>query len=201
MSSITDICNLALRHLGISKEIANVTTEQSAEAKACRRFYDDTRKSVLADYSWPFATRIAALNLVETDPNEEWNYSYRYPTGCLFIRRVLSGTRQDTELTAIPYKITQDDQGLLIYTDRESAEIEYTVDEDNEDIFPSDFKIALSYRIAHYIAPSLTAGDPFKLGVAAMQKYEIEISKAAANAFNENKINEPRDTPSIAARG
>ncbi len=200
MASITDVCNMALSHLGISKEIGNVTTEQSTEAAACRRFYDSTRESVLTDYAWPFAARFYILNLVEESPNNEWAYSYRYPSGCLTIRRILSGLREDTDDSKIPYKIAQDDQGILIYTDKEDAEVEYTADVDDEDLFSASFKLALSYRLAGYIAPRLTAGDPFKLGDKAMAKYELEISKAVATAFNENKMNSPQNTPSIQAR-
>lgn len=200
MASQTDICNLALSHIGISKEIANVTTERTAEANACRRFYDIVRESVLKDYSWPFATKIAALNLVEEDPNDEWAYSYRYPSDCLYARRILSGQRDDTELTRVAYKITQDSQGILIFTDAENAELEYTLNVNDEDIYSSDFKLAFSYRLAHYIAPRLTAGDPFNLGDKAMQKYMIEIGRASANAFNEDKSSLPLTTESIAAR-
>lgn len=200
MSSKTNICNIALSHLGISKEIANVTTEQSQEAKACRLFYDVARKAVLKDFSWPFATRFADLNLIENNPNDEWFYSYRYPNDAVYIRRILSGFRDDNEATMIAYKIGQDDQGVLLYTDQANAKIEYTSNVENIDLFTSDFQIALSYRIAHYIAPRLTAGDPFNLGDKAMQKYMIEIGKASANAFNEDKSSLPLTTESIQAR-
>ena len=200
MASITDICNMAISHLGISKDIANVTTEQSAEAKACRRFLDIARETVLKDYNWPFATKMATLNLVEEDPNDEWAYSYRYPSDCLYARRILSGFRDDTDLTRIPYKITQDSTGILIYCDTENAILEYTLNTKNVDLFSSDFKFALSYRLAHYIAPRITAGDPFGLGDKALQKYVLEIQRASANAFNEDKSSLPLTTDSISAR-
>lgn len=200
MASITDICNLAISHLGISKDIANVTTEQSAEAKACRRFLDIARETVLKDYNWPFATKMATLNLVEEDPNDEWAYSYRYPSDCLYARRILSGFRDDTDLTRIPYKITQDSTGILIYCDTENAILEYTLNTENVDLFSSDFKVALSYRLSYYIAPRITAGDPFGLGDKALQKYVLEIQRASANAFNEDKSSLPLTTDSISAR-
>jgi len=200
MASITDICNLAISHLGISKDIANVTTEQTAEAKACRRFYDIAREAVLKDYNWPFATKIATLNLVEEDPNDEWAYSYRYPSDCLYARRILSGVRDDSELTRVPYKITQDSQGLLIYADEAQAQLEYTLNTENYDLFSADFKLALSYRLAHYIAARITAGDPYGLGDKCLQKYVLEIQRASANAFNEDKSSLPLTTDSIQAR-
>lgn len=200
MSSKTDICNIALSHLGVSKEIANVDTEQSKEAAACRRFYDVCVESVLTDHSWPFASKIATLNLIEENPNDEWAYSYRYPTDCLFFRRILSGNRNDTELTKVPYAVSQDSSGYVLYTDRNEAQAEYTVRVEDETYFQSDFILAVSYRLAHYIAPRVTAGDPFKLGQAAMQNYMIELSKAVANKFNEDQSVTLQDTESITAR-
>lgn len=200
MASKTDICNIALSHLGISKEIANLDSEQSKEAAACRRFYEVTIESTLKDYSWPFASKIATLNLIEENPNDEWAYSYRYPTDCLFFRRILSGNRNDTELTKVPYAVTKDNSGYVVFTDRAEADAEYTVKITDESFFSSDFIIAVSYRLASYIAPRVTAGDPFKLGQQALQKYMIELNKAVANAFNEDQSITLQDTESIAAR-
>lgn len=50
------------------------------------------------------------------------------------------------------------------------------------------------------MAARLTAGDPFKLGPAAMQNYMIELSRAKANSFNEDQSVTLQDTESIAAR-
>ena len=200
MASKTEICNLALSHLGISKDIANVDTEQSQEAKACRRFYDLARQTTLKDFNWPFATKFLALGLIEENPTDEWRYSYRYPNDCLYARRILSGFRDDTENTRIQYKVGQDDAGLLFYTDKESATLEYTVDIEDVSYFSSDFKMALSYRLAHYIAARITAGDPFNLADKSFAKYKMEITNAAANALNEDKSSLPFVTESIQAR-
>src|SRR5688572_11149621 len=111
MASETEIANLALSHLGVGKEIANLETERSQEAVACRRFYDTARDATLRDFSWPFATKIAVLGLIEADPNDEWDYSYRYPSDCLQLRRILSGVRNDTRDSRVPFKLAHDDSG------------------------------------------------------------------------------------------
>lgn len=191
-SSTTAIANLAISHLGIGKEIANLITERSAEAQACRRFYETARDITLRDFSWPFATKINALGLVEEDPNDEWGFSYRYPTDCLKLRRILSGIRNDTRQTRIPYRVTRDESGLLIYTDAEDAELEYTINESDVGRFPPDFVMALSFLLAGYVAPRLTGGDPFKLGNRALELYQFELSKARSSAANEEQ---PDDLP------
>src|SRR3990172_6032289 len=129
MASEVDICNMALSHLGNSKEIAILATEKSEEAAACRRFYETARDTVLRDFAWPFATRILSLGLVEEDPNDEWAYAYRYPTDCLLLRRLLSGLRHDNRQSRAPYRVARDDDGLVIYTDLAEAQMEYTVRE------------------------------------------------------------------------
>lgn len=200
MSSSTEICNLALSHLGVGKPIDNLETEKSQEAAVCRRFYQTARQAVLRDMRWPFAKRIEALGLVEEDPNEEWDYSYRYPVNCLLARRILSGTRNDTQDTQIPFVIASDDSGELIYTDEYQAELEYTFNVTNEALFPPDFVLAFSFRLAAYIAPTITAGDPFKMGARALQMYGLEIYKASSNAFNEQKLDRIVESEFVRAR-
>lgn len=200
MASETEIANLALSHLGIGKEIAVLETEKSEEAAACRRFYTILRDASLRDFPWPFCTRIIAVGLVEADPNDEWAYSYRYPANCMKIRRILSGTRNDNRQTRVPYKITQDDDGILIFTDKEDAEVEYTVKETNPERFSPDFITFLSLRLAAMVAPRLTRGDPFKMGERALRLYEYEVSKARATAVNEQQDEENPTSEFISGR-
>lgn len=189
-TSKTVIANLALSHLGVSKEIANIDTENSEEANACRRFYEVARNKVLRDFNWPFATKIAALSLVSEDPNDEWDYSYRYPSDCLNFRKIQSGTRNDSRQTRTPYRIAKDASGKVIFTDRQDAIGEYTELIETVELYPDDFVMALSFLLASYTAPRITGGDPFKLGERAMSMYEIELSNARTNSLNEEQNEE-----------
>lgn len=200
MASKVSIINIALSHLGISKEIANLETEKSSEASAARRFYNVALEVTLRDFPWPFATRFAPLALIETSPNNEWGYSYRYPTDCLSIKRILSGIRNDTIQSRVPYRIVSDISGLLIYTDQESAEIEYILRATNPQFYSSDFIMAFSYYLGHLMAPRITGGDQFKLGDKALQLYLLEISRAVSRATNEEQAEEPPDSEFITAR-
>lgn len=199
-SSSTEICNIALSHLGVGKEIANLETENSEEASACRRFYDIALEGTLRDFDWPFATKIADLGLVEEDPNDEWTYSYRYPTDCVKVRRLLSGERNDTHQSRQPYRIARDTSGRLVFTDLEDAQVEYTVLVEDPGQYPSDFTMALSLRIAIYVAPRITGGDPFKLGSRAEEMYRVILGKAQASAFNEEQPDVLPESEFIRAR-
>lgn len=187
MASKTEIANLAISHLGSGKEISNLDSDASDEAAACRRYYELALDSTLRDVNWPFARRYYDLGVVGSPPNDEWDYSYRYPSDCIKIHRIFSGIRVETNDIRIPYEVGSDTTGLLIYTDEVSASIEYTLRQTDPQIFPSDFIMALSYKLAMYIAPRITGGDPYGLGAKAAQMYEVEISKAAKNSFNEQQ--------------
>ncbi len=189
-SSKTEIANLALSHLGIGKEIGNIDTEKSSEASAIRRFFDIARDQALRDFWWPFAKRYTALGLVEESPNDEWGYSYRYPSDALAIRKVLSGIRNDTRQSRVTYEIASDDNGRLIYTDEEDANIKYTALITDVAHYPSDFVQALALRLASYTAPRLTDGDPFGLRETTLRLYIAELGFARSNAVNEEQPDE-----------
>lgn len=200
MASETEIANLAISHLGVGKEIQNLETDKSEEAAACRRFYDICRDASLRDFPWPFCTRIVALGLVEEEPSSEWAFSYRYPSNAWKLRRILSGARNDDRQSRVPYKVYSDDDGQLIYTDKEEAELEFTVKETNPERFSPDFIMFLSLRLAAMIAPRLTRGDPFKMGARALQVYEYEASKARATAVNEQQDEENPESEFVRGR-
>lgn len=201
MASKTEIVNLALIHLAVGKEISNIETEQSTEAKTARQIYNICLDKVLSDFEWPFATKIVALSLVEEQPNTEWWYSYRYPTDCLFFRRILSGERTDSRQTRAPYRIASDSQGTLIFADMQDAEAEYTVRVENAAIYPADFQMAFSLLMGGMMAPKLTGGDQFKLGIRCLQLYDDAIRKAQSRAANEEQPDITPESEFIRERG
>lgn len=194
MATKLQICNMALAHLGVGKAILDFAADRTAEAIACRLFYDQAIAETMRDFPWPFAKRIDALTLVEEDPNVEWEYSYRYPTDAHSILRILNeATRVDTRATKVPFTIGSDVDGRLIYTDKVDAYVEYV--SDLADITPdtfesrltSDVQGALILMLASMIAPMVTGGDQFKLGERALNLYAWRIGTARANALNETR--------------
>lgn len=198
--SKTAICNLALSHLGVSKEIGNITTEKSASASACRRFFDDAQDEVFRDFVWPFANKYNTLGLVAENPNNDWAFSYRYPSDCRRLIKILSGVRKDSRQTLVKYEIGIDDSGKLIFTDQGEAVVKYISFVSNISFYPTDFIMALSLLLASYIAPRVTAGDPTKLGERALRNYIRSRAKAEANALNERAEDEPVEAEVIRAR-
>lgn len=201
-TSTTSISNMAMRHLGQSEPIDNFETDKSQAAVACRVFLPTVIEEAMRDFGWPFARIIADLALIEEDPNDEWSFSYRYPADCSMFKRILSGLRNDTRQSRVPYLIGQDSGGKLIFTDQEEAQCEYTKLETNVQIWTPDFVMAVSFLLASYIAPSVTkSGDAAKLGEFALKRYSVWIEKARANALNEEQEEEPPQSQFIRDRG
>lgn len=195
----TAICNFALSHLGISKEIANID-EKSESARACKRFWDIAVEETFREIPWSFAIKYEDLGLIEESPNTEWGYSYRYPSDCARIQKIISGTRNETEQTRIPYALASDNEGLLIYADGSEAILKYIKKITDTNFFPADYAMMLSYLLASYIAPRITGGDPYKLGEKTLQMYYLKKSTAAATMYNEQQVDKEPDAETIRER-
>lgn len=185
--SKVSICNKALSMLGVGKEIQNLESERSEESRSCRMFYSNALESTLRDFAWPFAKRTVTLELIQDYYSTEWRYAYRYPAMTALFRRIPSGNVIDTEETKIPHEIASDSGGLLVLTNQPSAKGEITRLIDNPAFYPADFVAALACRLAYYIAPRVTGGDPFGNQAKARQAYDFEIANARRNARSEEK--------------
>ncbi len=200
MPAPTEICNFALLHLGVSTTIENLDTEKTKAASVCRRVYPIARDEVFRDFNWPFAKKIAEAGLVEENPNEDWAYSYRYPSDCARMQKILSGIRNDSRSSRIAYEVGSDDSGRLIFTNQPTAILKYNKLVTDSGLYTADFVSMLSLLIASYIAPSMTAGDPYKLGERAFNRYYVSKTKAEATAANEEQDEEMPDAESIRSR-
>jgi hypothetical protein len=186
------ICNLALKRLRIGRSITSLT-ESTAEARACNDVYEFCRQEVLTDKVWPFAVRETTLALVEEEPSLEWAYSYRIPSDCLRLDRLVPNTSATTDLrwpdaqykaADVLYRESSDASGRLLFTNEEDPILLYTVNIDNEALFLPSFGSALAYKIAMEIGGMLGVDDAI-LG-RAEQGYYVEISKAHAKELNAN---------------
>lgn len=187
MWSKTEICNLSLAHIGHGETIANIDTEKSAAAYACKQFYEITRQLTLRGYPWPFARTQAALGLVEEDPTTEWAYSYQYPSDCILASRILPGLRTETQGDEVAFLINYTSSGKLIYTDASEAILEYTKNVEDENLFSSDFVMAMSFLLGAYITPRLTGGDPQNQRGKCLELYSMHMPIARNNAKFEER--------------
>lgn len=201
MPTDTEICNLAIGHLGVGKEIQSLASDSSQEARICRRFFAQSRDETLRDFPWPFTRKFARLGKVADDPTTEWGLSYRYPSDCIRFGRILSGIRNDSRQTRVPMIISHDATGKLIFTDAIDAVAEYHAPIIETGKWDAAFVGALALLLAYYIAPGLTSGDPNKLGDRAQKGYFFFYNKAQEDALHEQQEEEVPEAESITGRG
>lgn len=191
------IANMALGHCGVTGSIASLASDKSAEAVNCNTFYDAALEETLEDFPWAEFSSFAALGLVTQNPNDDWDCAYRYPSDCVFVRKVVSGAgRQDP--TPPPFEIGQDDQGKLIYTDQPDAVIKYTKRIVDAGRFSSNFAMALSWKLAMLIAPM--TGRVKGITDKTEAGYLAAIAKARVKAANEHQADPEQDAGHIQAR-
>lgn len=199
MTDVLSIWNQAISFCGVSDEVQS-ETENTANANACRRFYEQDRDEMLEDYAWTFAKVTLTLALVSNDPTTEWLYAYAYPSNCLQIRRILSDVRNETRQSRVPYLLGQLNDVQLIYTDRASAVAEYTKRVTDPSEFSPSFAKALAYKLAVDIAPRLTGGDPNNLTAKLEARYLRQLAIARNSDSNAEQPEEEPDSEFIRAR-
>jgi len=201
----TDICNLALSHIGVADEIASLT-EDSPEAQALNRFYTMAIDDTLRAFPYPFARKVVSLALISENgdddhPDTNYLYSYVYPSDCLMARRIQSGIRTDYRSSRVSYDIMARDQGSIILTDMEDAILDYTsTDGRNPARWQADLGLAVSFKLAWYAAPRLTKGDPFKLRQQIYALWLQQNRRAQASALNEVQPDQDPDSELILSR-
>lgn len=186
MSSIIEICNLALSRIGNSRTI-NSLDEQSKEAGLCGLHYDAAREEVLADFDWNFATKRVALADTNSAPSD-WQFAYRYPTDCVRITEImLPGMRNPPERMRVQYEVGSDadGEGRLIYTDQDQAWLKYIANITNVNMFDPLFRSALAWKLASEIAMPLATVP--NLVQNALTMYSQIIRSAGSRSMNETQ--------------
>lgn len=126
MSSIVDIANMALSHIGNSERI-NALDEASTQAEQCSLFFEPCVDEVLRAIPWGFATAFVDLAEVAINPDPEYPYCYAMPVDCLLARRIVNSVWPvgyypfpcDYQLPQIPpiqFRVINGSSGRLIST-------------------------------------------------------------------------------------
>lgn len=179
MSIVTEICNIALSHIGCSR-ISSID-EAKKEARECKVLYEAVRDSVLRDHMWGFATKHLQLALLP-DEYKGWDYAYTYPVDCLAARYIYNSASKTKK---IPFKILANKTltGVVLATDQQDAILFYTAKIVELGGLDSQFRDAFAWRLAADLAIPLK--DSSNKQGNAMKMYYSIISAAQASDANE----------------
>lgn len=197
MSSVLQICNLALGHIGV-KSIMSVD-EASENARKCKLFYEPLRDTVLRGHSWNFATAYEQLAVLdESIPG--WGLLYSEPARCLSIRKIISESSLVSPV-AVDHKLilSPDSKVKAVATNLENAWAEFTYQVTDPTLFDAQFVEALSYRLGAALAQPL-AGN-IQMGQGLLQMSVTIMDSAKLSNSREGSQQKPNYSSTLAARG
>lgn len=204
MTNKTELANMCFGHLGISIETSNIdaTTNTKPQEDAFNLYYDITLQAVLEKYKPDFARRIATLTLVQSDPNDMWDYEYTYPADCLYAVRIWDGNRDGVSGTLpTPYIVATDSSGSrVIWTDQATAQLVYMTNFTSTGSMPAMFAMGFSWLMAGQVAPSVMKDGRSVSADAFLRKGELFIREAMANVANERGSEAPLEAETIRSR-
>ncbi len=177
----TDICNMALSHIG--KGVIQNMEEERENARACKTYYDITRHEVLRSYAWGFAHRIERLALVAIElPG--YAYAYAYPEKCIQLNQIRAKD-PDRERVEPCIVINTGTSTKVIACDVKNAYADYVYDVKDVAIMDSLFIQAFSRLLAANISMRLL-GNPeaYKM---QYQVYQATLSQAQLHDAQEHR--------------
>lgn len=193
---------MALGHIANSAELTAIDPpDGSAEADHCATFYPMARDECLESHAWSFATQRATLAELATNAQEDiWAYAYALPNQLIKVLAVLlPGAPDDTDTQ--PFLVeTLENGSQVLYTNVEDAVLRFIWRQEDPAKFTPLFTIALSYKLAAYLAGPIP--KDLNLKKTLEQVAELKLGQAAASN-KAQKVNTYKDfIPSqLAARG
>lgn len=190
MSSVVDICNLALSHLGDTADIISITPpDGSPQAGHCARYYPIARDAVLQSFPWTFATKRATLATVTNPSPDDWQYAYALPSTCLRPLSALNpGTpaanfgNDESDAGSFPYVVEAAQDGRrVLYTNVQTAALRYVDAITDTTAFSPLAVLAIARLMAAYLAGPILKGETgIKVSQAQLQWFKIDLSNACA---------------------
>lgn len=197
MISQVDICNLALTHIG--KASISSLDEASEPARKCKLIYSISRDAVLRASTWKFATKVEALAEISGETLLGWDYLYKEPSTCLFVRKIYNeatvGLPDPQEFKQLLSPLTSQ---KAIAAKIEQAYAEFTNRVTDPNLYDTSFIKALSYLLASELAQPLT-GD-LAMGKRMLDVYSVMIDEAQLTNGSEGFVKQQRTSSYLDAR-
>lgn len=199
MTALVDLFNMALSHVGVSRQISS-TTENSVEAQQCALHYNRVRRAVLASAPFSCSKRTARLALkaergtgdwTDAEPAPNWLYAYAAPADMM--RPYHLTTFENFELQLWP------DNTQAILANAKDAIFTYLTDQENIQRWEPLLLQAMSLALGSAVTQALTGKTSTRTALA--QAATVAVGEARRVAANADRNPQTRDAPWMEARG
>jgi hypothetical protein len=187
----TGIFNLALSALFLQKKISDSETDVSKETLVLRSHWDAAWNIGLQELDTDSIAVTESLELLATAPDSNWDYAYKYPNNCAFLRRVvpeLGGEVTDDTLSVIDRKITRYSGNKAIFTNEINAKAEYIPNDINPDDLNAEEALFIAYKLARMCLPLIIGKDSDNVAKLLEARYEQAHLDARAKSGKETSI-------------
>lgn len=194
--SQTKIYNLALSALLLSKEVSNVDTDQSNEVRVFNTHWDIAFESTVQDLDLDSLSQPVTLELIanlQSDTTAIWSYVYKYPSKCVFLRRLKSGQPTDTRLSHISKRTGIYNGQRAIFTNEVNAVGECMTNDIPLSALSPMAAMAVAYKLATLSAPLIVGKGSQRLREKLDQQYIIYKLEAQEYDARENFNYESED--------
>lgn len=150
----TDICNRALRKIGV-KRLVDVDADTTTAGRDCKSIFQQVVDELLEDHDWNFAEARAVLTRDTATPDfGPWAYQFSLPASPAKFLKMRTMNKSDTYVEGQDF-VTEGDKLL---TDQETASIVYTKQVTDTAKFPPLFARCVSIALAVELDQSLSEG-------------------------------------------
>ena len=170
MASETSIANLALRLVGGTRITSR--TQGTPNANAIDDIFDEVRDSLL-EFPWNFATKRVKLAASTTPPTFGFDNAYALPSDWLY---TISVHDNDAAVGTLNYRHEQVASQNVISTNSSDVYMTYTYREQNPNLMPASFRVALSSALARDV--SITLANSNVLEDQLSKRADRDLGKA-----------------------
>ena len=194
--SKVQIYNIALNILGVSNPIENAQSDDN-RVILLNNYYNLARDYVLKDFDWNFASTFKKLSLLNNENKlNKYEYCYNYPNDCICARDLF----EEGNYTLQKYEIgTDENNKKVIFCNCNSAILRFTRRIELENLFTSEFSMALAYYLASLTSNVITGS--LQKGEIAYDKYLQILKRAKVINAQEGAETLYEDTTYLDTRG
>ena len=188
-----EVVNRALTLIAV--EPIGSLSDNGKAARTMNALLPGTKRIVLNEFPWSFATRIEPLVPSAVVPPAGYARSFAYPADALSVYRVYNNT--DFKGVA-EYRVLQSGNVNVIAANVTDGSVEYTTFIEDVGLWPMQIVECLATRLASDAATALSGSPQF--ASALLEKYIGLARNAAQTSVVEENIPPARATDYVAAR-